>query len=60
MRSAVLNVARSIDDHGGVLLRFDGGALGTLVFSQVAPGAAAYLETLDSNGDVVTKQKLPG
>src|SRR5437763_472776 len=30
---------RPIDDHGGVLFRFDGGGLGTLVASQVSPGA---------------------
>jgi predicted dehydrogenase len=30
---------RPIDDHGGVLFRFEGGALGTLVASQVSPGA---------------------
>ena len=30
---------RPIDDHGGVLFRFDDGALGTLVASQVSPGA---------------------
>ncbi|HEY7398381.1 MAG TPA: hypothetical protein VH538_08770 [Gaiellaceae bacterium] len=28
--------------------------------SPLAPGAAAYLETLDANGDVLTKQALPG
>lgn len=30
---------RPADDHGGVLLRFEGGALGTLTASQVSPGA---------------------
>ena len=30
---------RPADDHSGVLLRFEGGALGTLVASQVSPGA---------------------
>ena len=30
---------RTTDDHGGCLFRFAGGALGTLVSSQVSPGA---------------------
>ena len=52
---------RPIDDHGGVLLRFDGGALGTLVFSQVSPGAKNSLRIrLDgSEGSLYWDQERP-
>ncbi|MBV8941485.1 MAG: Gfo/Idh/MocA family oxidoreductase [Solirubrobacterales bacterium] len=35
--------SRPADDHGGVLLRFDGGVLGTVTASQVSPGAGNSL-----------------
>jgi predicted dehydrogenase len=52
---------RPIDDHGGVLLRFDGGALGTLVTSQVSPGAKNSLRIrLDgSEGSLYWDQERP-
>ena len=52
---------RLIDDHGGVLLRFDGGALGTLVFSQVSPGAKNSLRIRleGSEGSLYWDQERP-
>lgn len=52
---------RPIDDHGGVLLRFEGGALGTLVASQVSPGAKNSLRIrLDgSEGSLFWDQERP-
>jgi predicted dehydrogenase len=52
---------RPIDDHGGVLFRFDGGALGTLVTSQVSPGAKNSLRIrLDgSEGSLHWDQERP-
>jgi predicted dehydrogenase len=52
---------RPIDDHGGVLFRFDGGALGTLVTSQVSPGAKNSLRIrLDgSEGSLYWDQERP-
>ena len=52
---------RPIDDHGGVLLRFQGGALGTLVASQVSPGAKNSLRIrLDgSDGSLYWDQERP-
>jgi predicted dehydrogenase len=52
---------RPIDDHGGVLFRFDGGALGTLVASQVSPGAKNSLRIrLDgSEGSLYWDQERP-
>jgi predicted dehydrogenase len=53
--------ARPIDDHGGVLFRFGGGALGTLVFSQVSPGSKnSFRIRLDgSEGSLYWDQELP-
>jgi predicted dehydrogenase len=52
---------RPIDDHGGFLFRFDGGALGTLVASQVSPGAKNSLRIrLDgSEGSLSWDQERP-
>jgi predicted dehydrogenase len=52
---------RPIDDHGGVLFRFDGGALGTLVTSQVSPGAKnSFRIRLDgSEGSLYWDQERP-
>lgn len=52
---------RPIDDHGGVLLRFDNDMLGTLVFSQVAPGAKnSFRIRLDgSEGSLSWDQERP-
>lgn len=52
---------RPIDDHGGVLLRFEGGVLGTLVSSQVSPGAKNSLRIrLDgSEGSLSWDQEKP-
>lgn len=52
---------RPIDDHGGVLFRFDGGALGTLVASQVSPGAKnSFRIRLDgSEGSLSWDQERP-
>jgi predicted dehydrogenase len=52
---------RPIDDHGGVLFRFDGGALGTLVVSQVSPGAKnSFRIRLDgSEGSLYWDQERP-
>jgi predicted dehydrogenase len=52
---------RPIDDHGGVLLRFDGGALGTLVTSQVSPGAknSFRIRLEGSEGSLYWDQELP-
>jgi predicted dehydrogenase len=52
---------RPIDDHGGVLFRFEGGALGTLVFSQVSPGAKnRFRIRLDgSEGSLYWDQERP-
>jgi predicted dehydrogenase len=52
---------RPIDDHGGVLFRFDGGALGTLVTSQVSPGAKnSFRIRLDgSEGSLWRDQERP-
>jgi predicted dehydrogenase len=52
---------RPIDDHGGVLFRFDGGALGTLVTSQVSPGAKnSFRIRLDgSDGSLYWDQERP-
>ncbi len=49
------------DDHGGVLFRFEGGALGTLVASQVSPGAKNSLRIrLDgSDGSLYWDQERP-
>jgi predicted dehydrogenase len=52
---------RPIDDHGGILFRFDGGALGTLVTSQVSPGAKnSFRIRLDgSEGSLYWDQERP-
>jgi predicted dehydrogenase len=52
---------RPIDDHGGVLFRFDGGALGTLVASQVSSGAKnSFRIRLDgSEGSLYWDQERP-
>jgi predicted dehydrogenase len=52
---------RPIDDHGGLLFRFEGGALGTLVASQVSPGAKNSLRVrLDgSEGSLFWDQERP-
>jgi predicted dehydrogenase len=52
---------RAADDHGGVLLRFEGGALGTLTSSQVSPGAKNSLRIqLDgSDGSLYWDQERP-
>jgi predicted dehydrogenase len=52
---------RPIDDHGGALLRFDDGALGTLVASQVSPGAKnSFRIRLDgSEGSLYWDQERP-
>jgi predicted dehydrogenase len=52
---------RPIDDHGGVLFRFEGGALGTLVASQVSPGAKnSFRIRLDgSEGSLYWDQERP-
>jgi predicted dehydrogenase len=52
---------RAIDDHGGVLFRFNGGALGTLVASQVSPGAKnSFRIRLDgSEGSLYWDQERP-
>lgn len=52
---------RPIDDHGGALLRFAGGVLGTLVSSQVSPGAKNSLRIrLDgSEGSLYWDQEKP-
>ena len=52
---------RPIDDHGGVLFRFDGGALGSLVTSQVSPGAKnSFRIRLDgSEGSLYWDQERP-
>jgi predicted dehydrogenase len=52
---------RPIDDHGGVLLRFGDGALGTLVSSQVSPGAKnSFRIRLDgSEGSLFWDQERP-
>ena len=52
---------RPIDDHAGVLFRFDGGALGTLVTSQVSPGAKnSFRIRLDgSEGSLCWDQERP-
>jgi predicted dehydrogenase len=49
------------DDHGGVLLRFEGGALGTLVTSQVSPGAKNSLRIRfdGSDGSLYWDQERP-
>jgi predicted dehydrogenase len=53
--------ARPIDDHGGVLFRFDGGAIGTLVASQVSPGAKNSLRIRvdGSEGSLSWDQERP-
>jgi predicted dehydrogenase len=52
---------RPIDDHGGVLFGFEGGTLGTLVFSQVSPGAKnSFRIRLDgSEGSLYWDQERP-
>jgi predicted dehydrogenase len=52
---------RPIDDHGGLLFRFEGGALGTLVASQVSPGAKnSFRIRLDgSEGSLYWDQERP-
>ena len=52
---------RPIDDHGGVLFRFAGGALGTLAVSQVSPGAKnSFRIRLDgSEGSLGWDQERP-
>jgi predicted dehydrogenase len=52
---------RSIDDHAGVLMRFEGDALGTLTTSQVSPGAKNALRIrLDgSEGSLSWDQERP-
>jgi len=52
---------RPIDDHGGVLLRFEGGALGTLVASQVSPGAknSFRIRLEGSEGSLYWDQERP-
>jgi predicted dehydrogenase len=52
---------RPTDDHGGALFRFDGGALGTLVFSQVSPGAKNSLRIRfdGSEGSLYWDQERP-
>jgi predicted dehydrogenase len=52
---------RPIDDHGGILFRFNGGALGTLVTSQVSPGAKnSFRIRLDgSEGSLYWDQERP-
>jgi predicted dehydrogenase len=52
---------RPIDDHGGVLFEFEGGALGTLVASQVSPGAKnSFRIRLDgSEGSLYWDQERP-
>jgi predicted dehydrogenase len=52
---------RPIDDHGGVLFRFSGGAIGTLVASQVSPGAKnSFRIRLDgSEGSLYWDQERP-
>jgi predicted dehydrogenase len=52
---------RSIDDHSGVVMRFEGGALGTLTASQVSPGANNSLRIrLDgSDGSLYWDQEHP-
>jgi predicted dehydrogenase len=52
---------RPADDHGGVLLRFAGGALGTLTASQVSPGAQNSLRIrIDgSEGSLSWDQERP-
>jgi predicted dehydrogenase len=52
---------RQTDDHGGVLFRFDGDLLGTLVFSQVSPGAKnSFRIRLDgSEGSLYWDQERP-
>lgn len=52
---------RPIDDHGSVLLRFASGVLGTLVSSQVSPGAKNSLRIrLDgSEGSLYWDQEKP-
>jgi predicted dehydrogenase len=52
---------RAVDDHGGVLFRFEGGALGTLTASQVSPGAQNSLRIrLDgSEGSLFWDQERP-
>jgi predicted dehydrogenase len=52
---------RPADDHGGVLLRFEGGPVGTLVASQVSPGAKnAFRIRLDgSDGSLYWDQERP-
>jgi len=52
---------RTIDDHGGVLFRFAGGALGTLVTSQVSPGAknSFRIRLEGSEGSLYWDQERP-
>jgi predicted dehydrogenase len=52
---------RPVDDHGGILLRFEGGVLGTVVASQVSPGAQNGLRIrLDgSEGSLSWDQERP-
>jgi predicted dehydrogenase len=52
---------RPSDDHGGVLFRFDGDALGALVTSQVSPGAKnSFRIRLDgSEGSLYWDQERP-
>jgi predicted dehydrogenase len=52
---------RTIDDHGGALFRFDGGTVGTLVASQVSPGAKnSFRIRLDgSEGSLYWDQERP-
>lgn len=52
---------RTGDDHAGVLLRFQGGAIGTLVASQVSPGAKNSLRIRfdGSDGSLSWDQEHP-
>lgn len=52
---------RPADDHGGVLMRFEGGALGMLTASQVSPGANnSFRIRLDgSDGSLYWDQERP-
>jgi predicted dehydrogenase len=53
--------SRPTDDHGGVLFRFEGGALGTLTASQVSPGSnnAFRIRLEGSEGSLYWDQERP-
>ncbi|MFD0764287.1 Gfo/Idh/MocA family protein [Mucilaginibacter lutimaris] len=62
--SASLNIVvdgRMLDDDGAVLLRFDGGATGTLIASQVAAGSenALSIRVFGENGGLEWHQMEP-